>query len=435
MPKKRSPGDGGLYYIPSRKLWRATIELGTDPLTGKRIQKQIHSKTQRGARDKADALRAEIAEHGAPLDRTTTLTRWAPTWLAARKPNIDPATWTTYASLINRHILPTIGHKKIASIRASDVIAVRTAITAKGLSTSTAKQAHTVLSMLLDAARIEKLTPTNAAADVEAPGGRRTKIVATTRGAFTTEQSIAILAEAAKTDLAEGSRWWFKIMTGARQTEVLGATRQDLADDLRYYVVNWKLEELTREHGCGDTCGRKRGVDCTNARWRVPDDFEMHQVHGRWHLTRPKSQVGRVIPLIPQMRQVLARHLEATADLPNPMGLIWHDGAGRPIEPRDDAQQWRMLLHRAGIITADEARPGGTAMTGHWARHTAITILMELTHGDAQLVGEIVGHSTAEVTAIYRHARIEEREGAMEALGRAWADKLPEIGPAPGRDE
>lgn len=152
----------------------------------------------------------------------------------------------------------------------------------------------------------------------------------------------------------------------------------------------------------------------------------MTQLDGRWHLTRPKSRTGRVVPLIPQMAQALRLHLESSKDMPNPHGLLWHDG-GRPITPRDDAQAWRDLLVAAKIIAAKDAVAGGTTMTGHWARHTAVTVLMELTHGDAQLVGEIVGHSSSEVTEMYRHARAEESQAAMDALGKAWGGALRQI--------
>ena len=189
------------------------------------------------------------------------------------------------------------------------------------------------------------------------------------------------------------------------------------------YEVNWKLEELRREHGCGETpCRFKQGARCPRARWIIPDDFEVVHLVGAWHLTRPKSKTGQVAPLIPQLVEAIRRHLAATAHLPNPHGLVWHDGTGRPILPKDDAQQWRDLLVSAGVITEAEAIPGGP-MTGHWARHTTATILASL-GVDVQVIGEIVGHSSAQVTAIYRHAQAAEKRAAVNALGGAWAAAL-----------
>lgn len=423
MAKKRSHGDGGLYRIRDGALWRATYTYGTDPETGKALVWSATSRTQRGAREKLEAAKEEISEYGAPIDKKVTLEQWSRHWIEIAKRDIDPKTHSTYASLIRRHIIPAIGDKKIAALKPSDVVAVRSRISDRGLATSTARQAHVVLSLMLDAARRDRLCRTNVAEDAPKAGGRRKQIVQSKRGAFTTEQVVRILAAASTMDASEGSRWWFKIMTGARQGEILGATLNDLHLDEGYYVVNWKLEHLSREHGCSGTCGYKQAARCPDAHWRVPDDFEKVQVDGAWHLTRPKSRTGRVVPLIPQMVEALRRHLDARQKGKNPHGLIWHDH-GRPIRPKDDGQQWRDLLVAAQVITPEQAIPGGP-MTGHWARHTAVTVLMELTNGDAQLVGEIVGHSSAEVTEMYRHARAEERQAAMAALGQAWTAALP----------
>ncbi|GMA33489.1 tyrosine-type recombinase/integrase [Litorihabitans aurantiacus] len=432
MPKKRSHGDGGLYRIRDGKLWRATVTYGRDPETGKPLVWSATSRTQKGARDKMDAAREEIAEYGAPIDKKVTVEQWAPRWLALAQRDIDPKTYSTYASLVRRHVLPAIGSIKVAALKPSDVAAVRTAIMDKGLATSTARQSHVVIRLMLDAARKDRLCRTNVADDAPAPKARRSTAVAAKRGAFTTAQAIRLLEVAAELPDGRGARWWFKMLTGARQTEVLGASIADLdlgvAGDealMGYYAVNWKLEELSRRHGCGGMCGRVRAALCPSAQWVIPDDFEMRQVDGRWHLTRPKSKTGRVTPLIPQLAEMIRAHLALTADQPNPHGLVWHDGNGRPISPKVDGQEWRELLVAAGLISAEHAVPGGTTMTGHWARHTAVTVLMEATHGDAQLVGEIVGHSSAEVTAIYRHVREEERAAAANAVAKAWGAALP----------
>ena len=378
MPKKRNHGDGGLYPIRGGKLYRGVLDLGYDA-DGKRIQKQVHSRTKSGAKKKLDELKAEIAEHGAPLDKQVTLAQWAQTWLeTVAKPDVDPKTYSGYAGVVKNWIAPTIGRKKVSTLQPSDVHALRAAIMDANLSTSTARQAHVVLSMILDAAKAERLCRTNVAKDVRKPGAKGI-VVKTERGALTTEQTVAILAAASALPDYAGSRWWFKILSGQRQGEILGATLADLDLDAGIYSVSWKLEELRRDHGCGDEpCDYKQGARCPKATWRVPHDFEKTHLVGAWHLTRPKSKTGRVVPLIPQLVEAIRRHLDATAHLPNPHGLIWREADGSPILPRDDGQQWRDLLVAAGVITQDEAKPGGTHLTGHWTRHTVVTILASL---------------------------------------------------------
>lgn len=427
MPKVRQHGEGALYKVRDGTLWRGVLDLGWTA-DGRRDQRYVHARTQRECRDKLDALKREVAEHGAPLARAVTVAAWSRTWLEqVARPDVDPKTYAGYAGAVRTWIVPTIGTKRVGALKPSDVRAVRQAITAAGRSTSTARQAHVVLSMMLDAAVAEKVCGRNVAKDVRKPGTRK-GLVRTERGALTTAQTVAILRAAATLPGAAGSRWWFKILTGQRQGEILGARLADLDLDAGTYAVSWKLEDLRREHGCDEPCGYRQPARCPAARWVIPDDFEMIHLDGPWHLTRPKSRSGRVVPLIPQLVEAIRRHLDATAGQPNPHGLIWHDPVGRPILPKADGQQWRDLLMAAEVITPAEAVPGGTALTGHWTRHTAVTVLASL-GADFQLIGEIVGHSAAQVTAMYRHAQDTEKRAAMTALGGVWADALGPVRP------
>lgn len=428
MPKKRSHGDGGLFYIKSRKLWRGTVDLPPDPITGKRRQKHVHAKKQADARAKLDALKREIVEHGAPLDRNVTIGAWAPHWLDTyKKPSIDPQTYSGYASAINKWIAPVLGGLPVASVKPSDVVAVQNAMRTAGRSSSLIRSVYRVLSMLLEQARREGLTARNVAADVDMVK-RSTK----TRDSIPLDDAARMLEMAARVDV--GSMWWFKLLGGPRQTEILGATLDSLDLDAGLFRVNWKLEEVPREHGCGEhsggvwPCGKKNGAACPDARWRIPDDFDMRHLEGRWCLTRPKSVIGRTIPLIPQLVDMIGAYLDRHKDDPNPHNLIWRHEDGRPITKKEDAQEWRNLLLAAGLIAADQLAPGKSEITGHWARHTTVTLLASL-GVDAQLIGEIVGHSSREVTEIYRHADHSEKTRAMTMLGAHILGTPPAIEP------
>jgi len=435
MPKKRDHGQGGLYQITRKRtlkdgtvreytLWRGVADLGIGP-DGKRLQPAVHAKTQREAKRKLDELMDEIRENGTPADKSTTMAQWAPRWLEEiAKPNVDPKTYRNYRTAVTRRIVPLLGRKKVHAITPSDVRALRDyVIETQGLSSSTAREAYIALNGILTAAVTERIIRKNPAEGVKAP-----KAAKSARGAIPGEQVLAILRTAALMPNAAGARWWFKLLGGQRQGEILGATLEDLDLDAGYYQVNWKLEELSREHGCtggnaAPSCGKKRAAFCPDARWELPDGFEKRHLTGAWHLTEPKSQTGRVVPLIPQLVEAIRRHLAATADQPNPHGLIWHMPDGSPITPRDDAEQWRNLLQAAGVITAEQNRPKGTELTGHVARHTAVTVMASL-GVDHQLIGEIVGHSSTKVTEIYRHADQVEKAAAAAKLGTAWSEAL-----------
>jgi integrase len=441
MPKKRDHGSGGLYQITRKRklkdgtvkeytLWRGVVDLGEDG-QGKRAQPSVHATTQRECKRRLDKLMEEIREDGAPADKQATMAQWSARWLEEiAKPNVDPKTYRNYRTAVNRRIGPLLGKKKVHTIGPAHVRALRKyVIEDQGLSSTTAREAHITLNLILSAAVTERILRKNPAEGVKAP-----KAAKSGRGAIPSDQALSILRTAAMLPDASGSRWWFKLLGGQRQGEILGATLEDLDLDLGYYKVSWKLEALSREHGCDGgnakpSCGKKRAAFCPDARWETPDGFEKRHLQGAWHLTRPKSQEHRIVPLIPQLAEAIRRYLAATAGQPNPHGLIWHLPDGSPITPKDDGAQWRDLLHAAGVITAEENKPRGTKLTGHVARHTVVTVLASL-GVDTQLIGEIVGHSSTEVTEMYRHADQAEKIAAMAKLGTAWSDALGSVTPS-----
>lgn len=423
LVKRRGNGDGGLYAVRGGKLWRGVLDGGFGP-DGRRRQFYVHAATKTACRDRLQELRAEVERYGAPLSRSVTVEQWAQRWLEEIvRPNVDPSTYTGYRSQVRLRIVPVIGGKRVSAVKPSDVRRVHEFARGQGRSGSTLRQAHVVLSLLLEEARKEGLCARNVAADVRVP-----RQGSTSRGALSTQQVVAVLEAALRLPNFEGSRWWFKLFAGPRQGEILGALLEDLDLDGGVYVLRWKLEELARAHGCDPegTCGAKRGALCPQARWRVPDGFEMRHLEARYCLTRPKSGRSRTVPLIPDLAELIRHHVEASEGWPNPHGLIWRNQDGSPIGKKQDEQEWRELLASAGVIGAEDAVPGGTVLTGHVARHTTVTVLASM-GVDFQLIGEIVGHSTAEVTRIYRHASDAERMRAAELVGRAWSAALPSV--------
>ena len=420
--RKRSSGEGGLYWIESRKLWRAVIDYGYWP-DGRRRQLSVTGRTAEIARAKMKAKTSEIEQFGAPLDKTTSVADWASHWLeTVCKPNLKPNALAAYESVTRTWIVPAIGPKPVANVKPSDVRLVTKAITDAGRSSSTARKTFNVLSGMLEAARRDGLCAKNVAADVTPP-----KMAASTRGALPTEDALRALSVAA--DLDDGTRWWVALLGGLRQSERLGARISSLDLENNVLAVEWALDEIPSEHGCGtrvdDTwpCGKSRGGSCPQRRLKVPDGFEYQQLEGRLCFIRPKSGKVRYVPLIPKLAEALRRHLDATADKPNPYGLIWRHDDGRPFLPDEDGQAWRDLLHRAGIISAEDTAPGSAVPTTHWARHTTATVLMEL-GVDAKIIGEIVGHASEAVTRGYQHVSSAAAREAMDKLGTHFAQGL-----------
>lgn len=422
MPKKRSHGDGGLFYVKSRGLWRGVVDDGFHP-DGRRRQRTVTGKTQAIARAKLNTLRDEIRDHGAPLDKAVTVETWAEHWLrTVCEPTMKPAALAGYESAVRKWILPPLRKKRVSALKPSDVRSVTQSVTAAGRAVSSAQKVHAVLSSMLEAARMDGLCAKNVAHDVTPPG-RGTG----GRGALDTEVALRVLQTAL--GRPDGSRWWFAILTGMRQGERLGATIDSADLATHNFTVQWSLTEVRFRHGCGDTCGKKRAGACPQRKLMAAPGLIHRQLDGRLCIVRPKSGNVRTFPLIPALEDVLTTYLAADTR-PNPHGLIWRNDDGSPITPEQDQAEWRSILLEAGVITAEQAlpprdRPEGTpeTPTTHFARHTTATVLMEL-GVDVKVIGEIVGHVDERTTRGYQHVSSVEARRALEALGEHFAEAL-----------
>ncbi|WP_270555122.1 tyrosine-type recombinase/integrase [Bifidobacterium pseudocatenulatum] len=383
-------------------------------------------------------LLQERARFGSANNSSITLGAYAEQWLERRQRDADPKTFANYRTIVRKHLLP-YHRQKMASLTsgACDRIVNGLRITKKvngkeqrvKASLSLRKQVHTTLNQICKSAVSDRILPTNPMGGVPTPKDKDISLVdsrkneANERTAFTVDEAKRILKAANDLGVRNAAKEWFRLCTGMRPGEILGASIQDLElgqmNGVPYgeYAVNWKLEELKKEHGCGNPdkhgvypCGYKRGAACPQWRWRIPDGFDMIELTGRWCLTPPKSKRGRKVPIIPALAQTLEAYLEATNDIPNPYGLLFRHDDGTPIEPEEDLENFRQLLENAGVPNAEHR-------SRHETRHTVVTILMSM-GVDYGLVEEIVGHSSRLMVEHYRHAGLKERLAAMETMNK-----------------
>lgn len=378
---RRDAGTGALYQRKSDGLWIGYVTLPNDPVTGKRRRKVVSAKTQAAANAKLRKLRAELDKAGDLPTSSPTLERWLATWLdRIAAPRLKPRTLATYRGYIEQYIVPTIGRHRLERLTPDHVRQLHHAITGRGLSSTTALQAHRILVVALrDAMREGKVTR-NVATLVDAPS----KAVAS-RGALTAEDARALLLSVAQDEQA-AVRWGLALMAGLRQGEALGLTRDAVDLDAGVITVEWQLQRLPR----GTT---------------IPAGQEAERVHGGLWLTRPKSRAGwREVPIAPPLAEMLRRYL---AYRPVGMGglILYRDG-GRPLDPSADSRAWHAALKAAGL----------PRVPLHSARHTTATLLYELGVAERTRVA-ILGHSSATVTAGYTHVSDREAADAMGRLG------------------
>ncbi|MCL2787502.1 MAG: tyrosine-type recombinase/integrase [Micrococcales bacterium] len=453
-PRKRGRGTAGVHrpaWDPRRKRWRAVLTYKTpDGRTGRH---EVVAVNQADCLRKLNAAKEQVAKYGTPVTNNPTVAAFAARWLAeVAAETHTPNAYDAARASVNHQIVPTIGKRRIQTLLPSHVTAMRKTLEAPGfagdgktLSASVVKHAHSTLNRICDYAVAERVIPDNPARKAERTR-QASQPTTTERQALTSDQLLAVIrASIARGDVF-GILTVFKALTGLRQSEALGATLADLQLDAERttvngetlsfgaYTVNWQLQDLRREHGCGNPpddpneawrCGYRRHGWCPEATWRVPSWYEKRQLKGALHLVRPKmSKIGKVVPLIPQLTELLRLWAAATKDQPNPHGLLFHHADGTPVIPKLDDRAWLETIHAAEVINdatleAIKGKGGPTlrsmGLTGHISRHTLVTLLGELEVPTA-IISRIVRHTDERTTDGYRHPHVAELTTGMGRL-------------------
>jgi integrase len=410
--RRRDAGSGGLYQ-DSRGLWTAVVEL---PAVGdERRRKVIRSKDKAVAARKLKEVRAELDRAGDLATSSPTVAVWMRTWLdRIARPRLKPRTFETYEGYVDRYIVPAIGKIRLDKLTTAHVRKVHEQVTVvSGLSSTTALQAHRILAKSLTDAMREGRVSRNVATLTDAP-----RKAVSTRGALVSDHARALLVSVANDETA-AAQWSIALLTGMRQGERLGLTRDAIDLDAGVITVSWQLQRLRWEHGCGARrsdrtwpCGKSRGGSCPDRHLDVPAGQEAKRVYGGLWLTRPKSRAGwREVPMPPLLAEVMTRYL--ASHQPGDEGLIFVRTDRHPIDPRDDSAAWDRALRDAGLPD----------VVLHSARHTTATLLLELGVPEKVRV-QIMGHSSATTTAGYTHVADPLMRDALGRLGTLLAPQI-----------
>lgn len=396
---KFAKGEGSVFFRASDQKWVAMLELPSSDPT-KRRRKSASADTEEAATKKLRDLRKELHKNGDLPTNSQTFASWLNVWfttIALKK--IRPKTAATYRTLIEQHIIPTIGKTQLEKLTPAHIRRVADAIEAKGLSSTTAMQAHRIMAVALKYAEREGRVMKNVANLTDAP--RRAARNLTVLTATDAVKVLRIVSGAPPWQIDPiASRWWAAFLTGARQGELLGLELDRVGDDLD---LSWQLQRVAWEHGCKTKCGRKRAAECPDRKITFPPDWEHRHLTGGLYLSRPKSSAGyRVIPLVEPLRTILERHIAASP--PNHYGLVWTVN-GSPIDPSRDNAAWHAALANAGV---PDARL-------HDARHTTASLLLEANVPEP-IIMKILGHNSYAVTRNYQSVDRRQLSDAMTSI-------------------
>ena len=114
--------------------WLLKYNAAPDPLTGERRQRYVTVKgTKKEAQAELRRLLSEI-DKGTDVDPTNlTLREWSEQWLKKMESRVSPRTVEGYSDWLRLHVLPTLGDKKLQSLRGIQISKLYDDLLEKGL--------------------------------------------------------------------------------------------------------------------------------------------------------------------------------------------------------------------------------------------------------------------------------------------------------------
>lgn len=364
MTKRRSRGDGALYWDEKRQRFIAAVTVGYTP-AGKRIVRKGSGRTKTEAKNK---LKEVIRDHddGLAIAPTGfTVADAVNDWLTYGLNGRSEGTVEKYGYLCRGHIIPDLGARKLRELSATEVDRWL-ANKAKALSSSTVQRLHECLNRAINRAMARDKVKRNVVALCGVPKGREGR----------PSKSLSLGQAKAVLSTAENSRLYayvvLSLLTGARTEE---------------------LRALTWDHV--DLDGRP------NADPAVPPSVDVWRSVRTGGDTKTKKS-RRTLALPARCVTALRQHRkqqdeerdEAGAGWPA-TGLVFATSVGTALDAANVRRTFRSIAKKAGLNAAE--------WTPRELRHSFVSLLSD-SGVSLEDIADLCGHAGTRVTeAVYRH--------------------------------
>lgn len=366
---KRGQGEGSIYQLPDGR-WRAVLNLGYVWVDGKRTRKRknVEGRTRGEVAAKLVKLQRD-QQQGLPVaDDRLTVKAFLADWLARDvQPSVRARTYESYASSVERHIAPAIGHYKLTRLTPRDVQGMVTAVAAKpGCSLRTADYQRIVLRIALNRAMKWEMVARNVAALVDAPKVERREVKPLDVGAVK-----AFLA-AVRDDRHEAL---FIVATalGLRKGEVLGLRWEDVDLDAATLTVRYQLQRIAGKIALVPP-KTERSRRTVNLPAFVVDALTRHRDRQLWEARNAGEywQGDGGFPALGTSGLVFSTPLGTPLDSAN-VTHAFHDALQRAELPR---QRFHDLRHGAASLMLAQGEDARTIMAV--LGHSQISTTMDL---------------------------------------------------------
>ena len=372
----------------SKDSWTVVVDMGRDPIRGKRRQVW---RSVKGTKRDAQALLVQLLHQRdvgtEQLPGKVTVAEFFRRWLKEyAASNVAPATLLQYQWAANRHIIPALGGLALTKLRPTHIQSLYTEKLQRGradgrggLSAKSVLHIHRLLREVLAHAVRWQVLSWNADDAVAPPRAERCE-----PPMLSPEAARRLLAVAE--DGSYGALVHVAVMTGMRRGEILGLRWEDVDLDGSVLHVRQAAQWLP---GKGWT-------------FRQPKTAKSRRPIA---LAQPTVQVLRQHRLV-QLEERLALG-EAYAD----RDLVFATSVGAPIGNTGLRRVWKRIAKASGHLT----------LTFHDLRHLHASLLL-LEGANPKVVSERLGHSSVSMTLdVYSHIMPNLQTEAAEGLGRLLA--------------
>ncbi len=381
-------------------IWRLRAYVGRDPVSGSPVQlhRTLRGSERAAAKELAKLVTEAESRTAVAMDRSTAtvgqlLDRWLEHRVALGK--VRPKTAYEYERKIEGRIKPVLGPVKLRQLTPAQLDDAYGAWLAAGLSPSTVRVYHSILSAacrqavkwdLLDRAPTERASAPAAAS--------------TTMRAPTPAQLAALVASAKESDPVLAAAVALAALTGARRGELVALRWSDI--DLEAGAVSIErgitvVKKITHEGPTKTHQGRRVALD----------DFGVEVLRRHWRFVTHRSELVES----PLVEDAYVLSYQAHSGTPASGDTLSHRFASlcETVEAKE----------RAGAKRGKKVEPYGYHF--HELRHFSVTTLLAA-GVDIRTVAERHGHAQATMTLNrYAHALPERDRAAAGVLGAALA--------------
>lgn len=155
-------GTGSFYYRAKDSRWVGTIEAGWND-RGKRRRITVTDRNENAAWQKLTAKRKQILDEGIPAEGVggkASVESWCKERLQRRQHELKPKPFVSERAVVNKWIIPTLGHRKLAELTPGDVRKLGDAVTTgiyrgKPLTATYANKVQSIFFEYMTAANVE----------------------------------------------------------------------------------------------------------------------------------------------------------------------------------------------------------------------------------------------------------------------------------------